>query len=183
MFGECFAPGLFILAKISNIHMATQCIIRPIAPNDNKTLAVVLRQVLVEFGVPKKGTAYADPELDAMYAAYAKPKHAYWVVACNGEILGGAGIAPLQSGLPHVCELQKMYFDPKARGKGLGQQMIVTLLDRARSFGFTMCYLETMPNMTAAQKRYKANGFDYIDAPMGNTGHYSCPVWMTKSLV
>ena len=29
----------------------------------------------------------------------------------------------------------------------------------------------------------KKMGFEYIDHPMGNTGHCSCPIWMTKSLV
>ena len=171
-----------ILAKISNIFMQQEFHLRPIEIQDNKPLAKVLRSVLVAFGVPKTGTAYADPELDAMYEAYAKPRHAYWVVTYKDAVLGGGGIAPLLHGDAAVCELQKMYFDPKARGKGLGQRMITRLLDQARSFGFKLCYLETMPNMVAAQKCYTANGFQYVDAPMGNTGHYSCPVWMTKSL-
>lgn len=175
--------GLCILAKISNIRMTAQSGIRPIRPEDNKIVAKVLRHVLVEFGVPKKGTAYADPELDVMFEAYSKPRHAYWVVEIEGEILGGAGIAPLLHGQAHVCELQKMYFNAKARGKGLGTKMMTALLQQARQFGFTLCYLETMPNMHAAQKLYITNGFKYIDAPMGNTGHYSCPVWMTKSLL
>jgi hypothetical protein len=68
----CYATGIRILAKISNIRMITQGIIRPIHSKDNKTLARVLRRVLV---------------------------------------------------------------------------------------------------------------FTYIDTPMGNTGHYSCPVWMTKLLL
>ena len=172
-----------ILAKISNISMTTQFTVRPIQPTDNKILACVLREVLIEFGVPKQGTAYADPELDAMFETYTKPNHAYWVVVCDGEILGGAGIAPLKDGATHVCELQKMYFDSKARGKGLGKKMILKMLDIAKDYGFSLCYLETMPNMEAAQKLYVTNGFSYIDAPMGNTGHYSCQVWMTKPLV
>lgn len=179
----CYATGIRILAKISNIHMITQGIIRPIQSKDNKTLARVLRRVLIEFGVPKEGTAYADPELDSMFEAYAKPNHTYWVVEFNGDVLGGAGIAPLQNSEAHICELQKMYFDVKARGKGLGKQMITKLLESAKTFGYTLCYLETMPNMIEAQKLYKANGFTYIDTPMGNTGHYSCPVWMTKLLL
>lgn len=160
-----------------------ECAIRPVQLTDNKVLAQVLRQVLIEFGVPKKGTAYADPELDHMFQAYSKPNHTYWVVECDGKISGGAGIAPLQNSEGHICELQKMYFGAKARGKGLGRQMILKLLDLAQDFGFTHCYLETMSNMAAAQKLYVANGFSYIYAPMGNTGHYSCPVWMIKSLV
>lgn len=175
--------GLCILAKISNKLVNADYHLRPVAIMDNKPLANVLREVLIEFDVPKQGTAYADPELDDMYHAYQKPKHAYWIVTNNDTILGGAGIAPLQEGPTHVCELQKMYFHKKARGKGLGQRMISQLLSLATSFGFTTCYLETMPNMYAAQKLYAANGFEYIDAPLGNTGHCSCPVWMTKSLV
>ena len=82
--------------------MQSEFSIRPLRSLDNKPLAVVLREVLIEFGVPKVGTAYADPVLDMMFDAY---------------------------------------------------------------------------------KRYKKNGFSYVSAPMENTGHYSCPVWMTKSLV
>ena len=60
--------------------------------------------------------------------------------------------------------------------------MIKICLDRAREFGFEKCYLETMPYMKAAQKLYEKKGFEYIDAPLGDTGHYSCPVWMLKQL-
>ncbi len=44
------------------------------------------------------------------------------------------------------------------------------------------CYLETMPYMEAAQKLYKKNGFTNLEGPIGNTGHYSCNVWMLKKL-
>ena len=36
-------------------------IIREVLEKDNADLASVIRQVLVEIGVPKVGTAYADP--------------------------------------------------------------------------------------------------------------------------
>ena len=39
-------------------------IIRPIVQSDNEQIAAVIRQVLVDFGVPKVGTAYADTALD-----------------------------------------------------------------------------------------------------------------------
>jgi putative acetyltransferase len=39
-----------------------------------------------------------------------------------------------------------------------------------------------MPFMHAAQKLYTKSGFEYLDAPMGCTGHNSCPVWMLKDL-
>lgn len=55
-------------------------------------------------------------------------------------------------------------------------------LNRAKEYGYEKVYLETMPYMKAAQKLYMASGFEYIEKPMGNTGHYSCPVWMLKCM-
>ncbi len=51
-------------------------------------------QVLIDIGVPKVGTAYADPELDFMFQAYHKARSAYFVLEEDNQLLGGAGIAP-----------------------------------------------------------------------------------------
>ncbi|WP_396637635.1 GNAT family N-acetyltransferase [Maribacter sp. R77961] len=161
--------------------MAT-AIIREIRKEDNAKVAGVIRKVLVDLGVPKVGTAYADTALDHMFENYEVPKANYFVVEENGEILGCAGIAQLENYEGNVCELQKMYFLEEARGKGLGAQMMAICLKKAKEYGFEKCYLETMPFMKAAQKLYQKSGFDYIEAPMGNTGHFSCPVWMLKTL-
>ena len=159
-----------------------EAIIREITPNDNLVVAKVIRKVLLEMGVPKVGTAYADKALDNMYEAYNIPKATYFVIEDEGQIIGCSGIAQLDNYEGNVCELQKMYLLVQARGRGLGAKMIKVCLEKAKSYGFEQCYLETMPYMKAAQKLYKKNGFEYIDAPMGNTGHYSCPVWMLKTL-
>ncbi|MAP53854.1 GNAT family N-acetyltransferase [Altibacter sp.] len=157
-------------------------IIRPIEKKDNPHVASLIRNVLEDFGVPKVGTAYADKALDAMFETYQDQKKAYFVVEENGKLIGGAGVAPLENHEGNVCELQKMYFFPEARGRGVGDAMIKLCLTKARTFGFEQCYLETMPYMTAAQKLYERVGFRYIDGPMGDTGHYSCPVHMLKDL-
>ncbi|MFC4219970.1 GNAT family N-acetyltransferase [Flagellimonas marina] len=157
-------------------------VIREITPKDNAQVAQVIRKVFEDMGIAKVGTAYEDKALNDMYAAYNVPKSTYFVVEYQGRIIGCAGIAQLQNYEGNVCELQKMYFLEEARGKGIGSQMISVCLEKAKEFGFEACYLETMTYMKAAQKLYQKNGFEYIDAPMGNTGHYSCPVWMLKKL-
>ncbi|PHN92467.1 GNAT family N-acetyltransferase [Maribacter sp. 6B07] len=157
-------------------------VIREIKKEDNPQVARVIRQVLEDLGVPKVGTAYEDPSLDNMYEHYNKPKATYFVIEENGSILGCAGIAQLDNYNGNICELQKMYFLQEARGKGSGHKMINVCLDKAKEYGFDACYLETMPYMEAAQKLYKKMGFEYIDARMGDTGHYSCPVFMLKTL-
>ncbi|MFH6960318.1 GNAT family N-acetyltransferase [Flavobacterium aquidurense] len=156
--------------------------IRTIKKEDNQEVAQLIRSVFDELEIPKVGTAYEDPYLDLMFEEYNKPQSVYFVVENEGKIVGCAGVAPLENGVPEICELQKMYFLPETRGLGIGAQMMQKCLEQARIFGFEKCYIETMPFMQAAQKLYKKSGFEYLDAPLGNTGHSSCPVWMLKVL-
>ena len=156
--------------------------IRSLQKIDNEGIAKVIRRVLIEHNVPKVGTAYADPQLDYMYEAYSIPRAAYFVIERDNKIIGGAGVSQLENESSSICELQKMYFLSEARGLGLGKQMMERCLQSATEFGYQKCYLETMPYMINAQKLYQKSGFEYIDKPMGNTGHTSCPVWMIKVL-
>lgn len=156
--------------------------IREIQLNDNQKLAIVIREVLVEFGVPKVGTAYEDEAVDKMFETYNIEKSSYYVITDGEKILGGAGIMQLKNSEENICELQKMYFSSEARGKNLGFQMMETCLQKARKFGYEKCYLETLPYMEGARKLYKKVGFESLESPLGNTGHYSCNMWMLKTL-
>jgi len=160
----------------------SEFIIREIQKEDNEQVARVIREVLIEFGVPKVGTAYEDKALDEMFETYSEAKSAYFVVELNGGIVGGAGIAKLANYNGNVCELQKMYFLPITRGKGLGSKMMEQCIGKAKSLGYESCYLETMPYMEAARKLYRKTGFVDLTKPLGNTGHYSCSKWMIKEL-
>ena len=156
--------------------------IREIQKEDNPQIAAVIREVFIADNFPKTGTAFADAQLDFMFEAYDTPRATYFVVENEGEIIGGAGVSQLENSTENICELQKMYFLQKARGKGLGWQMIQKCLEKARDFGYEKCYLETLPEMLVAQNLYQKMGFEYLCAPMGNTGHTTCPVWMIKNL-
>lgn len=157
-------------------------IIREIKQEDNTQIAKVIRDVLIEFGVPKVGTAYEDKATDEMYETYQKNNSSYFVIEHNNKIVGGAGYSKLDNFDGNICEFQKMYFLPIARGKGLGSKLIEHCLEKAKKDGYEKCYLETMPYMDAARALYSKNGFVNLDKPMGNTGHYSCNVWMLKEL-
>ena len=156
--------------------------IREIQQKDNPRVKEVIQRVLVEMGVPKVGTAYEDRSLDDMSGTYSQPGMKYFVVEQEGEIIGGAGIAPLEKGDPGICELQKMYFLPEARGKGIGSEMMKICLEQAKREGYSQCYLETMPYMDNARKLYARSGFKELEGPMGDTGHYNCQMWMIREL-
>lgn len=156
-------------------------IIREIQPGDNRAVERIIRVCLKEFGGDRKGTAWCDPDLGRFSEIYSRPGCKYWVAVDEaGAVVGGSGIGPL-AGVEGVCELQKMYCLPAARGTGIAHRLMTRCLDYART-AYRICYLETFSNMLAARKFYTRHGFTRLDAPMGGTGHFSCDVWCAKAL-
>ena len=173
--------------------------LRPITPADNAAVARVIRTVMPEFGCVGENFSISDPEVDDMAAAYAAPRHGFFVVegtldgdigaaAASSEggmstrVLGCAGFAPLTGGDPTVCELRKMYMLPKGRGRGGGGLLMEACLAGARAAGFTRMYLETVTTMTDAAAVYAKYGFRYLDGPMGATGHGGCDRFMIREI-
>ena len=145
-------------------------------------MARIIRAVMPEFGACGSGFAISDPEVDWMSRAYAEPRHAYYVLEREGDVIGGGGMAPLSGGDPSVCELRKMYFLPEARGLGAGAAMMALCLDAARAAGFRQCYLETLTGMDAAMRLYERSGFQRIAASLGATGHGGCDIFYSRDL-
>lgn len=157
-------------------------IIREIDPRDNAAVERIIRGCLLEFGGNREGTAWFDPDLGRFSEIYNSEERKYWVAEDCGKIVGGVGIAPLEGAdNPEICELQKMYCIPEARGTGVAHELIKIALETAAKF-YSLCYLETFGNMIAARKFYEKHGFSRIDKPLGNTGHYGCDVMMVRQL-
>ena len=156
--------------------------IRPIGPDDNPSLAAIIRDTFREFHLAKPGTAFYDKALDDLYSSFQQPRSRYHVGLINDRIAGGGGIYPSE-GLPTtICELVKMYLLPSVRGRGLGTLLIDECLDTARQFGYRQVYIETMPEFGKAISLYEKRGFRHLDGALGNTGHYTCTVWLLKDL-
>lgn len=162
--------------------------IRPIAPGDDVAVAEIIRAVMTSLGASGPGFAIHDPEVGAMSAAYASPRHAYFVVEAPGEagapsrVVGGGGIGPLAGTDDGTCELRKMYFLPEARGLGAGRALLERCLERARQLGYRRCYLETLTGMDAAQALYRKLGFEPLGAARGATGHHGCDRFYQREL-
>jgi putative acetyltransferase len=156
--------------------------INTILPADNQELAIIIRNSLEEFGAARPGTVYFDPSTDHLYELFQAPGSRYFTAFTDGKLCGGGGIYP-SIGLPAgTCELVKMYLQPGVRGKGLGRAIIEKCLAFAAEEGYEKVYIETMPELRKAMSVYERAGFRYLDAPMGNTGHFGCEVWMLKDL-
>lgn len=160
-----------------------ETIIRTIQQEDNAALAKIIRDALAEFGANKPGTVFYDPTTDHLFEVFnSTPNSIYFIAEKDGIMLGGAGIYPTD-GLPEAtCELVKMYLKPEARGLGLGRSLIEKCLTTAKESGYQQVYLESMPELKKALSVYEKFGFEYLKAPMGNSGHTGCDLWMLKKL-
>lgn len=156
--------------------------IRPIAQADNPLIAKIIRATLEEFGANKPGTVYYDATTDHLFELFETEGAGYFIAEQDGAMLGGGGFFH-SDGLPvDTCELVKMYLLPESRGKGIGAAIINKSMEVAKQSGFKKMYLETMPELKRAITAYEKFGFEYLNGPMGNTGHHGCSVWMCKVL-
>ena len=158
-------------------------IIREIKPEDNIQIEAIITTCFDEFALPKAGSSLEDDDVKKMHNGFQANSAAYFVVEENGKVLGGGGVKQLKGAQRNICELQKMYFHPDARGKGYGRKLFNKCIQAAKDLGYKSCYLESASQLESAIKLYTMNGFKHLEKPMGNTGHTICEVYMIKELI
>lgn len=177
------AEGLSLYSKaLAKARIQSPFSIRKISKKDNSHVAKVIRSVMSEYGATAAGFAIHDPEVDRMFETYNNSRSAFYVVEHDANVVGCAGVAPLKGEEKTTCEIQKMYFLKEARGKGLGEKLLRTLISDAKDMGFTKSYLETTSNMREAHKLYEKVGFKRRKSSLGCTGHFACEVWYELDL-
>lgn len=155
--------------------------VRKIEKKDDREIERIIRDCLTEFGANREGTAWTDPDLGRFSEIYNTAGSRYYVAEDEtGRLVGGAGVGGLDDA-KGVCELQKMYCLPEVRGAGVARELMNAVLKYAAEY-YDACYLETLENMTAAQKFYEKCGFTRIDGPLGKTAHFACDVRYKKIL-
>ena len=163
--------------------MKPQIIIRKIIADDNAKLASIIRSSLEDFNAVKQDTVYFDATTDNLYEVFQEQRSSYFVATIDDEVVAGAGIFPTEGLLDKTCELVKMYVLSSARGNGLGKLLLQQCIEEAKIKGFEKMYIETMPELTIAIEMYKKNGFTFIPAALGNSGHTGCDLFMIRDLI
>lgn len=156
--------------------------IRPLEPADVPALLAIIAESRREYGIAALGVELLEPADHSLYANYQRQRALYFVALSNGEVVGGAGIAPLSGEEPLTCELQRMYLRGDARGRGIGTALLKHCVTAARQFLYVRCYLETVSQMQAALAFYGRHGFRDLQAPMGRTGHGHNDRWLVRGL-
>jgi putative acetyltransferase len=147
--------------------------IRQIQKSDNLKVKEIIINSLEEYGANREGFAAKDPELDDLTSFYANKKGFYYVATINKMIVGGAGIAELK-GDHSIWELQKMYLSAEVRGKGIGKLLMEKCIETANTNYINQLYIETLDSMKEANKLYLKYGFEEIEQPKGDSGHFGC---------
>lgn len=154
--------------------------IRPIEPADVPAMLHIISATRAEYGIADRGVELLEPADLALYATYQRQRTLYFVAVLDGEVVGGAGVAPLAGADPLTCELQRMYLRADARGRGIGEVLLTHCLAAARQFLFVRCYLETIAQMRPALAFYGRHGFRELPEPMGRTGHHHNDRWLVR---
>ena len=156
--------------------------IRKLEIKDNKAIAVIIREALKDFGADLPGTVYYDTATDDLHSIFKTPNSNYFVAIVDGNIVGGGGYFPTEGLNSDTCELVKMYINASFRGKGIGKMLLDQAIEHAIKDGFKYMYLETLPQLSLAVNMYKKYGFENLNGPLGNSGHFGCNMWMGREL-
>ncbi len=162
--------------------MTSELQLRPIEPADVPALLAIIAASRREYGIDARGVPVLEPADHALFETYQRQRTMYFVAVSGGEVVGGAGVAPLAGADPLTCELQRMYLRTDARKRGIGEALLQRCLAAARQFLYVRCYLETVAQMQGALAFYARHGFIELGAPLGRTGHEHNDRWMMRPL-
>lgn len=162
--------------------MTTPIQIRPLEPAEVPALLDIIADSRREYGLADRGVDVLEPADRALFETYRKQRTMYFVALSDGEVVGGAGVAPLAGADPLTCELQRMYLRLDFRGRGIGEALLQRCLAAARQFLYVRCYLETVAQMQGALQFYARHGFVNLREPLGRTGHEHNDRWMMRPL-
>jgi ribosomal protein S18 acetylase RimI-like enzyme len=114
-----------------------------------------------------------ETEMASMPGKYASPNGCLLLARSEntGTTVGCVGLRQLGSN--GVCEMKRLYVDPKGRGLGVGKALATAVIQEAKRSGYHCIRLDTLPSMASARALYKSLGFveidPYYDTPIEGT--------------
>jgi putative acetyltransferase len=100
-------------------------------------------------------------EVDGLPGEYGPPfGRLLLAMADDGAAAGCVALRRWDAG---IGELKRMFVRPADRGRGIGKQLGLAVLDEALAMGYERVRLDTAPSMVAAIRLYERLGFRRIE--------------------
>ncbi len=101
-----------------------------------------------------------DEELAGFPKKYEEPDGSFFIAKDGKNVIGCIGLKKIQSG---ICEMKRLFVKDEYKGRGLGKELIKTLIEEAKKKGYSKMRLDTLSKMKSAQRLYKEFGFYEIE--------------------
>jgi ribosomal protein S18 acetylase RimI-like enzyme len=100
-----------------------------------------------------------DADLTALPHPFTAP-HGLLLIARVDDL--PVAVGGLVQWAPGIGELKRIYVQPTARGRGIGERVTTELIAHATRLGYQSVRLDTAPELTAARALYERLGFQPI---------------------
>ena len=127
-------------------------------PEDAGVIRALLREYADGLGVDLCFQGF-EAELAGLPGDYAEPAGTLLLARDAASIAGCGALRRID---PLRCEMKRLYVRASHRGRGLGEQLALALIEAARSKGYRRMCLDTLPSMVEAHGLYRRLGFEPI---------------------
>jgi len=124
-------------------------------PADRAAVEGLMRAYAASLTVDLCFQGFAE-ELAGLPGAYAPPRGRLLVARQGERMIGCIALRPLAG---TDCEMKRLYVTDEGRGFGVGKRLVEALCSEARAAGYRRIFLDTLPEMVAAQRLYEHLGF------------------------
>ncbi len=117
------------------------------------------KELNLNFNIAEVVKEAVDASMNEFYK-FLPPEGCLFLCKFENKIIGLASMRRIDR---IIGEIKRMYVRPEFRGKGLGKQLLESLINKTRILKFSKLRLDTGPFMKEARGLYKLIGFNEID--------------------
>ena len=118
-----------------------------------------------------------EDELNNPIEKYGSPDGRLYIALMDGAPAGCIALRRIDA---QSCEMKRLFVRPAHRDKGIGSQLVHTIINDARTIGYRRMLLDTLPFLERAIQMYQKLGFREI--PMYNDSPMSSSIYMQLDL-